>query len=372
MTCDSRVPNFDPAMDPSGTVRFAPWLWVAVAWIGLAFHGQAAERNLDFSQFEDGPPPAPFRSTVSGEGPPGEWRILHGAEAEDGVLLGRSSVVTRRGVLVQTSTDPTDERFPLLIYEGERYGDFTFRARLRTVSGEVAQMAGIAFRIQDERNYYILRLSSLGNTVAFYKFVDGLRTPPMTAEVEIPTGSWQELAVECRANQIRCLLNGRELFPTLTDSSFLDGYVGFWTKSDARSQFADARVVFTPRETLAEILVREIMDRYRRLEGVKILAPMPPDNQLRVVASSDPAEIGRPGTQVDRDVIDRDAPFFGQDRRIAEVALPLHDRNGHPVATVRVLLRRSFGQTQAGAVSRARPIANHIQGRMQSAGDLTR
>jgi hypothetical protein len=349
-------------------------LWIAAGACLLApmLSALAAERTFDLTQTPEGQLPPLFRSTVSGEGPVGDWRVRYEDPAASSRSAPQSSVATRHALLAQESRDPTDERFPLLVYEGERFGDFTFTTRLRTVAGEVAQMAGIAFRIQDERNYYVLRISSLGNTAVFYKFVDGFRTPPISAQLQIPTGSWHELTVECRANQIRCLLNDRELFPALTDNSFLDGYVGFWTKSDAVSHFADARITYTPRETLAHLLVREIMGQYPRLVGLKIFAPDGPDNELRIVASSDPAEVGKPGGPVDRDVVQKSATFYGRDKQIAEVALPLHDRNGNPVGVVRVLLRRSPGQTQGAAVSRARPIANLIQERMQSAGDLTR
>jgi hypothetical protein len=258
-----------------------------------------------------------------------------------------------------------------LIYEAEKYADFTMTTRFRMLEGQVAQMAGIAFRIQDERNYYVLRASSLGKTVVFYKFVDGIRTPPITAQIDIRTGSWHELTAECRGNQIRCLLDGRELFPVLNDNSFVDGYVGFWTKSDSVSHFADARVTYTPRENLASILVREVMERYPRLEGVKIHAPTGPDRELRVIASNVPADIGQPSSEVDRDVLKRAVTYYGKDKKIAEVALPLRDRNGEAVAVVRVLLRRFPGQTEGSAVARARPILDYLQARIQNAKDLT-
>lgn len=349
-------------------------LWVPVV-LGLvlpAFSGFAAERVFDFAETLAGQQPVSFRNAFSGEGPVGDWRVRYEDLEITGSSAPQSSVPSRRALLTQTSEDPTDERFPLLIYEGESYGDFTFTARARTISGRVAQMAGIAFRIQDERNYYLLRLSSLGDTVVFYKFVDGVRTPPITARLPIQTGAWYELSVECRANQIRCLLDGHDLFPTLTDNSFIDGFIGFWTKSDSISQFMDARITYTPRETLAHLLVREIMERYPRLVGIRILAPEGADKELRVVASSDPTTIGTPGRPLDHDVITRSATFFGKDKEIAEVALPLYDRNGDPVAVVRVLLRRTPGQTQAGALARARPIADLIQSRMRSSGDLIR
>jgi hypothetical protein len=355
---------------PTPANRLAPWIRAGLCLLALSLPCPASERFFNLAETPEGQTPALFRSAVSGDGPLGDWRV-HSVDPSDITPTApQSSVASRRAILAQTSRDPTDERFPLLYYEAERYGDFRFTTRVRTVAGAVAQMAGIAFRIQDERNYYILRISSLGNTAVFYKFVDGIRTPPITAQLEIRPGSWYELAVECRANQIRCFLDGRELFPVLTDNSFLDGYIGFWTKSDAVSHFADAHITYTPRESLAQILVREVMNQYPRLVGVKILAPRGVNQELSVIASSDPAEIGNPGNQVDRDVVRKGATFFGKDKAIAEVALPLSDRNGDAVAVLRVLLRRSPGQTQAAALSRARPIAQFIQDRMGASGNL--
>jgi hypothetical protein len=360
----------DSRAGPASLRSIALSVFIGVCLMAPSLSAFGAQRVFDLTQTPEGQLPPAFRSTVSGDGQIGDWHVRYEDPAARHPSAPPSSVATRHALLAQISQDPTDERFPLLIYEGERYGDFTFTTRLRTVAGQIAQMAGVAFRIQDERNYYVLRISSLGNTVAFYKFVNGIRTPPIAAQLDIPVGSWHELTVECKANQIRCLLNGRELFPLLTDNSFLDGYIGFWTKSDAVSHFADPTIIYTPRESLGAVLVREIMDRYPRLIAVKILAPVGADNELRIVASSNPAEVGTPGGAVDRDVVSRSATFFGKDKQIAEVALPLYDRNGVSVAAVRVLLRRSPAQTQASALSRARPVADYIQNRIQSAGDL--
>ncbi len=91
-------------------------------------------------------------------------------------------------------------------------------------------MAGIAFRIQDENNFYVLRASALGNSFRFYKVVQGERSAPIGPQINIPGGAWHEMTVVCKGNQIRCSLNGKELIPALTDNSFPAGKIGFWTK----------------------------------------------------------------------------------------------------------------------------------------------
>jgi hypothetical protein len=62
--------------------------------------------------------------------------------------------------------------------------------------------------------------------------------------VPIPSGTWQQLTIECKGNQIRCLLNGQELI-SLSDkaNAFTSGKIGFWTKSDSVSYFGDTSIV---------------------------------------------------------------------------------------------------------------------------------
>ena len=168
-------------------------------------------------------------------------------------------MVARKAVLAQLAQDPTDEHFPLLIYEGDTVGDFTLTTRFKTVRGVVEQMAGIAFRIQNETNLYVVRASSLGNNVRFYKVLNGQRGPLVGPEVPVPSGVWHELRIEAKGNTIRGLLDGKEVI-NATDSvnPFLRGKVGFWTKSDAVSYFADAALVYTPHEAPAQGTRRSI------------------------------------------------------------------------------------------------------------------
>ena len=344
------------------------WRWLS-ALLFLASFARAADHTFDFSSV--GHSPRDFLSTVSGDGPSGDWRIIDDP-AESTANQPRSSVTVQHPVLAQLSGDPTDERFPLLIYQPEIFDDFTLTTRFKTVSGTTEQMAGLAFRYQDEKNYYVVRASSLGNSFVFYKFVQGVRSNPIGIQINIPTNTWHELAVQCLGNEIRCRLNGRELFPALTDNSFTEGRVGFWTKSDSLSYFRDARIVYSPKVPAAKTLVDDVMTRYPRLAGIKISAPPAANSQPRVLASSNPDEIGQPGTDVDTDVLAKGAIFYGKDKKFSEVAVPIRDRNGEPIASVRILLDRFPGQTEANAVARARPIVDYIQARVLTARDLTR
>ncbi|MEP6662454.1 MAG: family 16 glycoside hydrolase [Verrucomicrobiota bacterium] len=329
-----------------------------------------AETVFDFSLFATNTCPSNFVSKVTGEGQPGEWKIV-----EDEIpqalapLTPNAPKIGKRKVLAQLSTSTKDEHFPLLILGDETYGDFTFSTRFKCVSGSVEQMAGIAFRIQDETNYYVVRASSLGNSFRFYKFVNGERSAPIGPEISVEKNVWQEMSVQCKGNQIHCLLNGQEVIPMLTDNSFARGQIGYWTKSDSVSYFADGKVVFTSNVVLAQKVVNDMMDSYPRLIGLKIFA-VNNANELRVVASNVPSQVGEPAAKAEKDVLTHSTPYIAKSKKNVSIIMPLKDRNGDTVAVLRVLLKPFFGQTERNILGRALPVVRAMEGRIVSAKDL--
>lgn len=331
----------------------------------MCWAADSAERKIDFSQSKLGDPPAGFRSTVTGEGKPGEWKVVSDeVPSLMPALSSKASTVARQSVLAQLAQDPTDEHFPLLVYEDETFGDFTLTTRLKTVAGSQEQMAGVAFRIQNETNYYVVRVSSLGNNVRFYKFVNGVRSTPIGPELKVPTNVWHELTVECKGNQIRVLLNGTEVLPTLTDSSFPSGKIGFWTKSDSVSRFAEARITYTVRLKLSEILVADALSKYGKLQGLKLYALKPGKEQPEIIASNNKSEVGHPGGKDELDCLRNGTPYVGKGRGTVAVLLPLRDRNGEAVAVARITMDTFFGQTENNALSRARPVIQFMESRI--------
>lgn len=340
-------------------------LLLALALVALP--GTAAERKFDFGETGENQIPPGFRSTVTGRGKAGDWKvILDDVPSQMPALTPRAASVAKRAVLAQLAQDPTDEHFPLLIFEEETFGDFTLTTRLKMVKGVMEQMAGIAFRIQDETNYYVVRASSLGNTFRFYKIVDGQRGPLIGPEVPIPAGVWHELRIECKGNQIRCLFDGKELIPMLTDNSFARGKIGFWTKSDSVSYFADTKILYTPREPPAQAIVLDTLKKYPRLLGLEIYVLNPDPAKPRLIGSQDPKKIGQFGGRTEADVIQRGVTYYGKGKRSVEVTMPLHDRNGDTVAAARITMRTFTGQTEQNALARALPIVKTMEGHISS------
>jgi hypothetical protein len=335
----------------------------------LPIHG--AELFFDFSKDRQNQVPSGFLSTVSGEGKPGIWQIIDDTESSNNPNVSANPVAQRHTVLAQLSRDLTDEHYPILVYTNDTYGDFKFTTRIKCMSGVVEQMAGVVFRYQDEKNFYYLRASAKGNTFRFLKVVGGQRSAPIGPEIQIPAGVWHDLSVECKGNQINCFFDGKQTIPTLTDNSFTVGRIGFWTKSDSVSYFADAHLEFTPRVPFIQTLLQQTREQFPRVLALKVYAKTPETPQLRIVASTDTFDLGNPASETEPKVIEKDSPFFGKlDFNSVVVTMPLHDRNGDPIAALRIELKSFFGETEKNAVARAMPIAKQMERGIVEAKDL--
>lgn len=326
--------------------------------------GFAAELKLDFASLKPGSTPPGYASHVTGRGQPGKWEIV-AVEAPSAFapLTTFATSTSKVNVLAQTERDPTDEHFPVLVYEGEEFDDFTLTVRLRCEAGKVEQMAGVVFRYQDEKNYYVIRASALGNTLRFYKFVNGQRSAPIGPDIDIPTGVWHELTITTSGNTIRCSFNGHPGIPTLTDNSFTRGKIGFWTKSDSVSYFADARITYTPRVSLATRLVQEFIADRPSVENITLYVPKGEKSELTVVASGVEKEIGETAEQAAHEVFKNDALYYNRGVSHVTVMVPLHDRNGDTVALVKIHSKRFFGETQNTSVFRGQKIAEKMESR---------
>ncbi len=331
----------------------------------------AAERLFDFGEVSQGQTPPGFRSTVTGKGKPGQWQIvLDEVPPLLPPLSPDARSVTKRAVLAQLAKDPTDDHYPLLVYDGETYRDFTLSTRFKLVDGVMEQMAGLAFRIQDEKNYYYVRASALGNSFYFFKFVNGELIGPIGSKVSIEKGVWHELSVECKGSQVTCSLDGKAIIPQMKQDTFAKGKIGLWTKSDSVSYFTDIKIVYTPIEPAAQGLVREAIRKYPRVLGLKVYVPSADRKTTRLVGSRSEGEIGQPGSSTELSVISRNEAYFGKDKGTVSVILPLRDRNGDALAAVRVVMKSFPGQTEANAIVRAMPIVKDMQQHVHSLEDL--
>jgi len=175
--------------------------------------------------------PAKFHEALTGQGAKGQW-----------VVRADPSAPSQPNVLAQTSTDKTDYRFPLVIADEGSFQNLEMIVKFKAVSGEVDRAAGMAFRLKDANNYYIVRANALENNYRLYHVVNGRRVQFAGANVKVAPGEWHELRVECVGSKITCYYDGEKKIESTDDTFKEAGKVGLWTKADSVTYFDDLRV----------------------------------------------------------------------------------------------------------------------------------
>ena len=326
------------------------------------FSLNAADLFFDLSDKSNNGLPKDFESVLGGEGRPGKWIIKE--EEVPGYFKSFSEKALNtnvRPVIAQVSEDLTDEHFPMLIYTGQDFKNFTIKTKFKLVSGVIETMAGIVFRYQDVNNYYYVRASGAGNSFAFFKVVNGVRGQPVRVQADIPEGQWHTMSVTAEDSKIRVMLNGKPILPELNDFSFSSGKLGFWTKSDAISYFTDTQIEYQPMIIAAQKMIDQVMEAYPRILGLKLFAPRKAGEPAKVIAALNKTDIGELENDVIRDVIAKGTRYYAKTKKVVTITLPVRNRNGDPIAAIRVTIKSFLGQTQANAFARAIPIAEHLQ-----------
>ena len=204
------------------------------AFIGGAFgllapplHAREGNRmtRIDFES------PVAFQSMLTGKGGPVAWSVIDDPTAPAGPK-----------VLAQTSTDRTDNRFPLAVFDQPVLKDLDVAVRFKPVAGAVDRAAGIAVRLADRDNYYVVRANALEDNVRLYKVVQGDRRQFAGANVKVPSGVWQELRLVVHGSRFEVFFAGKSLY-SATDATFAEaGRVALWTKADSITHFDDLRI----------------------------------------------------------------------------------------------------------------------------------
>ncbi|MFI5001743.1 MAG: hypothetical protein ACHQK9_17825 [Reyranellales bacterium] len=194
--------------------------------------GGGAMTRIDFENAAAGSLPAGITVALTGSGGPVKWAILEDPTAPAGAK-----------VLAQTSTDKTDYRFPLAIFDAPIAANLDVSVKFKPVAGEVDRAAGIAVRLKDRDNYYVVRANALENNVRLYRMVGGRRSQVAGVSTKVPSGVWQELHLKVEANRFEVFLDGKSLY-TASDATFAGaGRVALWTKADSVTYFDDLRIV---------------------------------------------------------------------------------------------------------------------------------
>ena len=172
-----------------------------------------------------GAAPTDFEFGRTGRGGPAQWTVTSDTSAAVGLTVE------------QISTDMTDYRFPLAVYQPVLASNVDVTIRFKPVAGKVDQAGGIAVRLSDANNYYVVRANALEDNVRFYRMVKGRREQLEGANTKVTANEWHQLGLRAEGERFTVTFDGKQLFAA-TDRSFIGaGKVALWTKADSVTRF---------------------------------------------------------------------------------------------------------------------------------------
>ena len=197
----------------------------AMAGVASVSAAQSGSVRVPLAPAQAGGLPDGFQVARTGKAAVAAWSVV----ADPGVQSGQ--------VLVQTSTDQTDYRFPLAIYDGVTAANVEVTVRFKAVGGRIDRAGGIAVRLADPDNYYVLRANALEDNVNFYRVVQGSRRQIHGVAAKVTSDQWHTLSLRAEGDRFTVGFDGATLF-TATDQTFSGaGRIALWTKADSVTQF---------------------------------------------------------------------------------------------------------------------------------------
>src|SRR5260221_3408617 len=149
-----------------------------------------------------------------------------------------------RGVS-EVSADPTDYRFPLCIVDGPAFaalGNVDASVRFRAVAGKVDQAGGLAVRLKDERNYYVVRANALEDNVRLYAVIDGDRRQFAGKSVKVASNQWHTLRLRAIGDRFTVYFDGTALFEAVDRRITEPGRIALWSNAHSGTEFVDLAV----------------------------------------------------------------------------------------------------------------------------------
>jgi hypothetical protein len=323
----------------------------------------AANPALDLAKQKLGKAPKGFTAKVSGEGKPGK------AVVREGEIPSANGAGKVKGRLIEvTGGAAISNHYTLVMLDALAPNDFSGSVRFRITGGKIMPVAGIAFRAQDAKNYYLLAVKPKDTRLYWTAFEKGKAVQGLRDNSILPApGGWHDLKFSAKGNALTWTLNGRNQFITYDPKKtpdFRKGQFAFWVRSDTKAEFAHLEIL-NPAEMLAKRhgnVLRRAVRKDARVLSLQLIARPAPKKAPQILGSLNPAEVGRPAHADCAKVMDQNKNFHGRKNDVAIVTLPLRDKNGVVIGAVRVSLRSPVGTEKRRDITRATALVKQFQG----------
>lgn len=212
-------------------------LRTAAAFIAFSFFGA----TINFDNLKPGTFPPFWTEVATKPTDTPQWEVRRDVTAP-----------SRPNVFAQVSGTGPNSDFGLAVFDKVicRDGDLSVKFKIAAGARRV-KTAGIVWRYQDPRNYYLLDFSVDEKNMVLSRVENG-QTHPIVVHggkpgaVGVPhdlgTGQWYVAKVIFRGNSIRVLFGNRQLFDAVDDSLAAPGKTGLWIRGGTEASFDDFRI----------------------------------------------------------------------------------------------------------------------------------
>ena len=196
-------------------------------------HTQAGAKMIAMETMKVGSAPADFDFARTGQGGASQWVVVDDATAPSKLAIE------------QSSTDRTDNRFPLAIYQPVTAKNVEVAIRFKPVAGKVDQAGGIAVRVTSPNDYYLVR-ECAGRQCPLLSHRQRTPRATATANVKVASGEWHSLGLKAENDRFTVVFNGKTLHSTSDRTLPGPGRVALWTKSDSVTRFDQISIQILP------------------------------------------------------------------------------------------------------------------------------
>jgi hypothetical protein len=187
-----------------------------------------AATSIDFGKNEIGASPAEFDLSQ------GRWAVVGDATAAAGVAIEQSGLQT------------TEDRFPLAIYKTASPKNAEISLRLKADGGTSDQGGGVAVRLNNPQNYYLVQVDALRDRVLLSRVSDGASEEIVGVDADIASHSWHTLTVRAVGNEFTVSLDGIWVFTGFDRTLSQAGRIALWTKGDSVTRFDQIKIAPLP------------------------------------------------------------------------------------------------------------------------------
>jgi hypothetical protein len=215
-------------------------LSTVAAFISFSLFGFGGD-TVSFENLKPGIFPPSWSSTATRSLEPSRWEIRLDSTAP-----------SRPNVFAQVAGSASDSDFHLAVFDKVICRDGELSVKFKIASGpRKIKTAGIVWRYQDPRNYYLLHFSIDERNIVLFHVengqahaipVAGGKAGGLGVTHDLRTGEWYVAKVIFRGTNFRVLFGNRQLFEGTDSSLSSPGRTGLWTRGGTIASFDDFRI----------------------------------------------------------------------------------------------------------------------------------